>query len=103
MALKDERSCVAASPRMKWAVPYDSRTMEKECLVMLEAPVCEEAEWTRSNHLGNTRLARAPGYEWKLPLFPSGERKKCALRIRYNISTADYEPFSTDARFNGLR
>ncbi len=100
-SIKDGRSCEAKSSLMKWAVPYDSKTMEKECLVMLPSPECEEAEFTRSNHLGNTKKGNAPQYEWKLPYFPSGQKRKCTFRIRYNISTSDFDPYQTDSKFNG--
>ena len=31
----------------KWAVPYDTETNEKECLVLLDEPECYEAPWSR--------------------------------------------------------
>ncbi|GFR70435.1 protein DD3-3-like [Elysia marginata] len=51
----------------------------------------------RSNHLGNTnRGGQTSSYRWTLPHFPSGKDKRCVLRIRYNISTADYNSVTTD-------
>ncbi|XP_033121162.1 protein DD3-3-like [Anneissia japonica] len=35
-----------------------------------------------------------------LPYFPSGKTKRCAFRMRYNISTDDYDPANTDASHN---
>ncbi len=88
---------------MKWAVPHDSKTFENECLVMLEKPICQEAEWTRSNHLGNTMKGEQASFNWKLPYFPSKKLQKCIFRIRYNISTDDYDPYGTDSRFNSRK
>lgn len=81
---------------------YDNPDINaKECLVMLNEPVCEQADWSRSNHLGNTRDAHATNFTWTIPYFPSQKAKKCAFRIRYNITTDDYDPFNTDAKLNG--
>lgn len=88
---------------MKWAIPYGSTTMQKECLIMLPQPQCQQADWTRSNHLGNTRDGNAPGFDWKLPYFPSNKLQKCVFRIRYNITTDDYAPYETDSKFNGKK
>ena len=56
------------------------------------APVCKEAQFTRDNHLGNTFSGNTPSFLWKLPSKPSD---RCVLRIRYNISTNDYEAWQT--------
>ncbi len=42
-------------------------------------------------------------YEWKLPYFSSNRLMKCVFRIRYNISTDDYDPLATDAKFNNQK
>ena len=86
----------------KWAVPYDSVDFEtKQCLVLSPAPECGQATWTRSNHLGNGRDGvEAPGYKWRLPYFPSKRLQKCVFRIRYNVSTDDYDGFGVDASLN---
>jgi len=88
----------------KWAIPYrhsaDNR-LEKKCLVLLKAPECVEAPWSRHNHLGNGVDLKALRYDWKLPHFPHSSTQKFILRIRYNISTDDYDPFNTDSNFNG--
>jgi len=52
------------------------------------------------NHLGNGRGGQPLSYKWKLPHFPSGNTHRCFLRIRYNISTDDYDPVRTDHRYN---
>lgn len=89
---------------MKWAIPYDSKNInQKECLILPNILECDQAEWTRSNHLGNTRKGEPASYNWKLPFYPSKKLMKCVLRVRYNISTDDYDPFATDAKFNNLK
>ena len=84
-----------------WEVPYDSADgTSKECLVALKKPDCKAAPWTRSNHLANTRDGVASNYTWTLPYFPSNDQKRCVFRMRYNISTDDYDPYATDSRHN---
>ncbi|ELT93314.1 hypothetical protein CAPTEDRAFT_225336 [Capitella teleta] len=99
-----QRACESSSANgivQKWAVPYDSADAKTaECLVLLDAPECKEAPWTRSNHLGNSRDGNASSYDWTLPYFPSSKTQRCALRIRYNISTDDYDPYKTDSSSN---
>ncbi|XP_013392122.1 protein DD3-3 [Lingula anatina] len=84
-----------------WQIPYDSvDAQSKECLVPLPEPECMEAPWTRVNHNGNTRDGVASNYTWTLPYFPSGSDQRCILRVRYNISTDDYDPYNTDHTSN---
>ncbi|GFO22633.1 protein dd3-3-like [Plakobranchus ocellatus] len=84
-----------------WAVAYDSKDYRPECLVKLHAPDCTEAPWSRSNHLGNGRDGNPLSYKWTLPYFPSAKTKRCVFRIRYNISTDDYDPYHTDYMQSG--
>ncbi|RUS72439.1 hypothetical protein EGW08_019801 [Elysia chlorotica] len=85
----------------QWAVAHDSdNNYQKECLVKLDAPDCREAPWSRSNHLGNGMDGLPLSYKWTLPHFPSGKEKRCVFRIRYNISTDDYDPYNTDYNQN---
>ncbi|XP_013394675.1 protein DD3-3-like [Lingula anatina] len=99
-----EPACTGASGngiQYIWAIPYDSPDgITKECLVALKQPECAEAPWTRSNHLGNGRDGVASNYTWVLPHFPSGKPQRCVLRIRYNISTDDFDPYFTNAESN---
>jgi hypothetical protein len=103
----NQRQCERGSGngvRFEWRVPYDSPDAKTpECLVMLDAPDCKAAPWTRSNHLGNSRDAMASRYDWVLPFFPSGDTQRCVFRMRYNISTDDYDPFATNASHNQNR
>lgn len=73
------------------------------------APECLQAPWARTNHLGNGRDGQASNYTWTLPSFDSikgitygttYQSKKCAFRLRYNISTDDYDPWTANATDN---
>ncbi|XP_028414346.1 protein DD3-3-like [Dendronephthya gigantea] len=109
-AHRTEQECAAASSdklRLVWAIPYRSEDIDnlkmtgndveslKRCLVALDPPECKVVPYTRSNHLGNARDVVPLRYNWVLPYFPSARTQRCVLRIRYNISTGDYPPFST--------
>ena len=106
-SFQDQTSCesrTTSSVVYKWAVPFDSVNVNnKECLVLASAPYCGQASWSRSNHLGNTKEGEAASYDWRLPYFPSKRLQKCVFRIRYNISTDDYDGFSTDSTFNNAK
>jgi len=53
----------------------------------LPPPECKKAEWSRDNHLGNGIGGWDSSYNWTVP---DVQHSKCVLRLRYNISTADY-------------
>lgn len=87
----------------KWAIPFRyaaNNRKEKKCLILLEAPDCGEAPFSRQNHLGNGAELEPLRYEWDMPHFPSGKEQKFVMRIRYNISTDDYDPHNTDSKSN---
>lgn len=65
---------------------------------MVEPPECLQAPWSRVNHLGNGRYGQANSYNWTIPHF--GSDMKCVLRLRYNISTDDYDGARVNASFN---
>nr|XP_006822468.1 PREDICTED: protein DD3-3-like [Saccoglossus kowalevskii] len=92
------QSHTGSGQRYIWARPYGS--IAKECLVALEMPECKQSPWTRDNHLGNDRDGYASNYTWVLPHFPSQKDKRCVFRIRYNISTDDYDPYNTNSSHN---
>jgi len=79
---------------------------QEECLVPLPELDCKVAQYTRVNHLGNSATAEATEtptasqYMWKVPNFPSQKVQRCVFRIRYNISTTDYDPYNTDSKSN---
>ncbi|GAB1606952.1 protein DD3-3-like [Argonauta hians] len=84
-----------------WGVPYDAvNVTKKECLVPPDKPHCAKAPFNRLNHLGNGMNGQTNSYTWKLPHVPSGDELKCVYRIRYNISTDDYNPWTTTAEDN---
>jgi len=74
-------------------------------------PDCFLANWTRENHLGNGRDTQPQSYNWTLPMVSDlqsmGMRitngmAKCIVRMRYNISTDDYDPWNTFSNYNSL-
>lgn len=74
------------------------------------APLCERSPFSRDNHLGNsvplaaedslTAVSEAPYFTWEIPhdVISSLNRDEatCVLRLRYNISTTDFERSSFD-------
>jgi len=73
------------------------------------APVCQQADWSRVNHLGNGREGQPLTFNWTIPELSklgqyfdtkNNQFAKCALRLRYNISTDDYDVRNTDASSN---
>lgn len=75
-----------------------------------EEPQCLLAAYSRDNHLGNQMTQQdtskepsdttvnAASFTWTVPEFK--ETTKVVLRIRYNISTLDFDLDETDARHN---
>jgi len=70
---------------------------------------CVQVGWSRVNHLGNGREGQPLSYNWTLPTFAGdlssvqhwgtvGSRyAKCVVRLRYNISTDDYNPWNINS------
>lgn len=62
----------------------------------IDPPDCAIHPRSRQNHLGNVGpvsadgLPQTPFYNWKIPEIHS-DNATCVLRIRYNISTGDYD------------
>ncbi|XP_070559546.1 protein DD3-3-like [Ptychodera flava] len=55
----------------------------------LPAPICHETEWTRDNHLGNGQGGFPNTFNWTIP--ENINHEHCALRLRYNISTGEFD------------
>ena len=80
----------------------------------LSAPECKQAKWSRSNHLGNGRENVASNFTISLPSYDllqsynvneygdELDTAKCVLRLRYNISTDDYDPWNTNSTHNDI-
>ena len=85
------------------SVPFDTTTASPECLVLnpAEGPACAQAQFSRSNYLGLNSQAEPISYDWILPSFPSNKDKRCVARIRYNISSFDYNFYHIDSASNG--
>lgn len=75
---------------------------DKKCVVQAPLPKCEQAPWTRVNHLGNSidNKGNASRVDTELPYFPSGVAKRCVMRLRYNITTDEFDNYATDHRHN---
>jgi hypothetical protein len=81
-----------------------------------ERVIVQQMPWTRDNHLGNGRDGQPISFNWTLPDFDSltaggAQAKvakfgaasnyiKCVLRIRYNMTTDDYDPWNTTSAQN---
>ncbi|EDO26347.1 predicted protein, partial [Nematostella vectensis] len=66
----------------------------------LPAPDCRENQWSRDNHQGNTYGGEFMTYNWTVPDI---DEENCVLRIRYNISTGEYDGWDPDvnSKLNG--
>lgn len=60
----------------------------------IEAPDCVVAPRSRDNHNGNGPNGFANTYNWTLP---EDINDNCALRLRYNISTGEFQRNITSA------
>ncbi|KAK3753506.1 hypothetical protein QZH41_018003, partial [Actinostola sp. cb2023] len=58
----------------------------------LPPPICRETDWSRDNHLGNGIGGNPNGYNWTVPDLNS---ESCVLRIRYNISTGEFDGWNS--------
>jgi hypothetical protein len=105
-----QQTCLAANTNAenkankiayKWGIAIYGTTAE--CLVALDAPFCRQSPFSRVNHLGNGDDLEMLNVNWEIPHFPSGVEQRCVLRIRYNISTDDYDPYNTDSSSNGAK
>jgi len=76
-------ACALESNRAVWEeiAPHQQR------LPFVKAPECQQAPWSRSNHLGNGIGGQQNGHNISIP---AHIHEKCAMRIRYNITTKDY-------------
>lgn len=63
----------------------------------LSPPDCRETEFSRDNHLGNGLGGQPNVYNWTIPDI---SHENCVLRMRYNISTNDYDPWNTTSANN---
>jgi len=62
----------------------------------VDAPGCELVGQTRANHLGNPGGRTLYGTTWTIPdTIEAGSQ--CVMRLRYNITTADYQAWESGA------
>ena len=76
-------ACALESNRAVWELvaPHNVR------LPFVKAPECQQAAWSRSNHLGNGIGGQQNGHNVSIP---GHIHERCAMRVRYNITTKDY-------------
>ena len=90
--VKPKNYCSDPAHNNQWTCTEAGATWIKRTAWQIDPPVCEEAQWTRDNHLGNSvnddHEGYASSFNWTIPDDP---HQNCVLRLRYNISTADYE------------
>ncbi|CAM2699620.1 unnamed protein product [Rotaria socialis] len=60
-------------------------------------PDCYSPPYTTENHLGDIQGSDMAVYNWTLP---STSAAKCVLRVRYNISTSDYDGWNVSSKNN---
>jgi hypothetical protein len=60
-------------------------------------PDCIESHWSRDNHLGNGKDGYPITYNWTIP---DDVSNNCVLRVRYNISTGDYDVWNWNSSMN---
>ena len=65
----------------------------------IPAPVCRQNIYTRDNHLGNTLGGYPVNFNWTVPEHAIAER--CVLRIRYNMTSNDFEGFESVSSVRG--
>jgi len=64
----------------------------------IPAPDCKKSTWSRDNHNGNGVGGFMNIYNWTVPDI---QENGCAMRIRYNISTNDFDSWKTFSDKNG--
>jgi predicted ferric reductase/plastocyanin len=78
----------------------------------LDEPECLPIEFMRDNHHGNSGTGQPLSYNWTLPYLEDLDAttdQRCVLRIRYNISTGEYDGWADsdakaiDSRYNQAR
>eukprot|EP00511_Aplanochytrium_stocchinoi_P010951 CAMPEP_0204872480 /NCGR_PEP_ID=MMETSP1348-20121228/38341_1 /ASSEMBLY_ACC=CAM_ASM_000700 /TAXON_ID=215587 /ORGANISM="Aplanochytrium stocchinoi, Strain GSBS06" /LENGTH=824 /DNA_ID=CAMNT_0052027371 /DNA_START=76 /DNA_END=2550 /DNA_ORIENTATION=- len=77
----NEIACEAVGGQWVWDPPHG-----------VDMPECIIGSYGRVNHLGDIQGGGMPHYDWKIPEPPGGgDSARCVLRIRYNISTRDFD------------
>ncbi|KXJ20058.1 protein DD3-3 [Exaiptasia diaphana] len=59
-------------------------------------PDCVLSQWSRDNHQGNTIGGYFMSYNWKVPDI---DEDNCVVRIRYNISTGEYDGWDPNVNY----
>jgi plastocyanin len=97
----------------KAACEAASGTWEEFAAHGIPAPDCKQSAWSRDNHLGDGRDGTPNNYTWTLPSFSQltttqkfktygtdNDMVKCVVRIRYNMTSDDYDGWNINADSN---
>eukprot|EP00854_Cymbomonas_tetramitiformis_P009810 gene9810-11623_t len=102
--VKGRGQCLDPEHNTQAACEDAGATWEVSAGFDLDPPECVLARWSRDNHHGNGLDGYSLNYNWTLPEPPHADGTTCALRMRYNISTADYDAWDdVDSRYNDDR
>eukprot|EP00927_Polykrikos_kofoidii_P023272 TRINITY_DN21494_c0_g1_i1.p1 TRINITY_DN21494_c0_g1~~TRINITY_DN21494_c0_g1_i1.p1 ORF type:complete len:1467 (+),score=227.03 TRINITY_DN21494_c0_g1_i1:51-4403(+) len=75
----NEKSCKTQQGTWELDPPWD-----------IDPPLCQAMPESRDNHLGNIQTGKAMSFVWHIPeTIP--DNSQCVLRIRYNISSGDFD------------
>jgi plastocyanin len=88
----NEADCTGGGGQWMLAPPHRSRNRA------IGAPDCQAPSWSRDNHLGSTNDGYMQNYNWTIP---NDVNDVCFLRLRYNISSTDYDAWNIDAGSDG--
>lgn len=97
--------------KMGMEVEYKNKTynkyyLHKEASHGISAPDCYASKTTRANHHGTFGGRELWTHVWKIPDLTDDKYKKrdytqcCVLRVRYNITTDDYQAWEADNSIN---
>ena len=67
----------------------------------LPKPICKQTQYSRDNHLGNTHGGFPLMFNWTIP--NDMEHEHCVFRIRYNITSGDYDAWSANSTMNKMK
>ncbi|KAL0486990.1 DD3-3 [Acrasis kona] len=89
LSFNQRQTCLSGNGIWNVTEPYN--IAPPDCL-----PITNVA--SRDNHLGSVLGGQLAGYNWTIP---NDIRNTCVLRIRYNISSSDFNNWEIDSSKNG--
>jgi len=95
--VKDKNYCTVPQFNTRASCTGNGGEWKSCCSHNIDPPVCDAVPWSRDNHLGNGVDGFASTFNWTIP---DDTGRYCVLRLRYNISSGDYDGWDTDASSN---